>query len=497
MAAVVLSSCDSYERTNPLDPNYPMTVTLLGPDSVFSLNETVRFQLVTEPAHPDLPFVWTTSEPELLTMGQGTDGTFTALGNGIVHVSAAYGPRVAEKQVVIQQRPVSFEILDPEDPTFASLGERKQLQADAVDANGVPVQGVLGALSWSTSNPAVATVSSSGQVEAVANGSVWIRASAAGEADSVLLTVKQVPATIEFDDDEYEIPLPGTAVQTRVTVDDARGNPLSNPEGLTLTSSNPTFSVNAGGRVQAQAWGSTQIVAQIGALSDTAIVRVIGGSAPFVTRLVPAITSTDRTPTTNDFLIVELRGQDAELDLDRAIVDVYSNANFFMTQRVLPLPQGVGTAPATMAISNIAGARQIRVRLNDAALNASVDTAVNVTLQPQAGAPDVAITLALATAGNNVHVQGMLIPGTGEPNLLHLVGFNPAGDVVFHVVRDLSPAMVDFAITGEVPAGQIVEYVGVIASDREGRFSRVRTFDLPVAVTGVAAAATTTGRGAQ
>ena len=80
------------------------------------------------------------------------------------------------------------------DPSSAvALGGTMQLAASATDANGNVVTGLTAA--WTTSNPAVATVSSNGLVSGISVGSATITATISGIAGSTGVTVAPAGAT--------------------------------------------------------------------------------------------------------------------------------------------------------------------------------------------------------------------------------------------------------------------------------------------------------------
>ena len=68
----LLSSCgDPYGATNPYDPDYPVTFTITGPDTVFSLGETAQFTVSTVPVFPDTAFRWTVDTVTIVKEGVG------------------------------------------------------------------------------------------------------------------------------------------------------------------------------------------------------------------------------------------------------------------------------------------------------------------------------------------------------------------------------------------------------------------------------------------
>ena len=70
--------------------------------------------------------------------------------------------------------------------SFASLGATSQLSATVKDQNGATMASAT--VTWATSDDAVATVSSTGLVTSVANGTATIRATS-GSAAGAMITV--------------------------------------------------------------------------------------------------------------------------------------------------------------------------------------------------------------------------------------------------------------------------------------------------------------------
>ena len=77
---------------------------------------------------------------------------------------------------------------------FGSLNSTHQLTADVTDSSGHPISGA--SVVWSSTNINVAFVSGGGLVTAVGNGSAKIAATSGAVADSIPVTVSQVPAQL-------------------------------------------------------------------------------------------------------------------------------------------------------------------------------------------------------------------------------------------------------------------------------------------------------------
>ena len=127
-------------------------------------------------------FTWSSSDGGVATVS--SSGLVTAVTNGSTTITATTGGVSGTASVSVAQAVASVEVA-PASATLVSLGETVQLIASALDANGSAIPGKT--FTWSSSDGGVATVSSSGLVTAVADGSATI--SATGDAMSGTATV--------------------------------------------------------------------------------------------------------------------------------------------------------------------------------------------------------------------------------------------------------------------------------------------------------------------
>ena len=91
---------------------------------------------------------------------------------------------------------VATVVVTPGNATLVSLGETEQLSASAQDASGNTITGKT--FTWSSSDEMIATVSASGLVTAVANGSVTITATSDGVNGTAAVDVSQVAVQLGF-----------------------------------------------------------------------------------------------------------------------------------------------------------------------------------------------------------------------------------------------------------------------------------------------------------
>lgn len=164
---------------------------------------------------------------------------------------------------------------------LASLGETVQVTAIVRDADGVALSVPV---SWKTDLPSVASVSATGVITAVGNGTTTITASAGSVSATVAVTVKQEPNEITLSSSAVRL-TPGASASLQATVKDARGGTIQDAVVSWTTSDLAVATVTPSGAVTAVAAGVATITAQAGTASVTASVTVssvaaVGLTAP-------------------------------------------------------------------------------------------------------------------------------------------------------------------------------------------------------------------------
>ncbi|MBK8646800.1 MAG: Ig domain-containing protein [Gemmatimonadetes bacterium] len=157
-------------------------------------------------------------------------------------------------------------------------GQTTQATATLRDVTGVTLAGR--AIAWSVTNAAVASVSTSGVVTAIAAGQIQITATSEGKSASATLTVTPLPVSTVTLEPATAYLYVGESGGYTVTLKDAAGNALTN-RTVTWTSSAPTVAtVSATGIASGVAPGTTTITATSEGQSATAALigpRTAGG----------------------------------------------------------------------------------------------------------------------------------------------------------------------------------------------------------------------------
>lgn len=190
----------------PYRETFPSQVLVSAEKKAIGINETISVSAVVSPSNAcDSSVSWESSDKNVVTV---KNGTVTAVGYGTAKITAttfngkSNSVSITVKEIVAES--VMIQLLSAEVENIC-IGDKVQLKAsiypENVDNNS---------LTWSTSNPAVATVSENGSLRANSCGTVVISATASnGVSDNFEIDIKEViaeiihieaPATIEVGD---------------------------------------------------------------------------------------------------------------------------------------------------------------------------------------------------------------------------------------------------------------------------------------------------------
>ena len=159
-------------------------------------------------------------------------------------------------------------------PTAVSLtvGETTGLSASARNADGAALPDRR--VTWTSSEPRVASVSSEGTLTANAVGSTAVTASSDGYLATVSVTVTEAAvAAIAVEPSQLTLTV-GAGRPLTATARDASGSPLVGRRVTWRSSNNGVVSVDADGSVSAVGPGSATVVASAGAASASVTVTV-------------------------------------------------------------------------------------------------------------------------------------------------------------------------------------------------------------------------------
>ncbi len=155
---------------------------------------------------------------------------------------------------------------------FSSLEDTQQLTATVRDPNGTIMNGA--SVEWVSSAPTVVSVSSTGLVTAVADGSTEISASTGAASAVASATVSQVVETITISPRFGNVIPVGGSVRLTAAARDAGGSPIVDSEFEWSSSESSRIAVDQTGLTQGIADGTAEVSAAFRGMTGSVLVAV-------------------------------------------------------------------------------------------------------------------------------------------------------------------------------------------------------------------------------
>jgi len=156
--------------------------------------------------------------------------------------------------------------------TFSALGQTEQLTARVLDQQGTLMSGV--ALTWTSLAESVASVSTTGLVTAVGQGTATINVTAGTVTASVTVGVEQVAASSTLSADVASFSALGDTLRLAATVLDSGGSVITGAVVTWTALDSLVATVSVDGLVTAAANGTTTIAAISGSTLATSTITV-------------------------------------------------------------------------------------------------------------------------------------------------------------------------------------------------------------------------------
>jgi uncharacterized protein YjdB len=254
-------------------PKPPASIELSSSTLSLTVGQESRLQATVRDADGGVlsgaPVDWESNNTAVATVD--ADGLVHGASAGTAKITATSGNVKDEATVTVSPVPANAVVVSPGSATLF-VGATEQLTATVTDANGDPLSGRP--VTWSSSSDAVATVSTSGLVKAVAPGTATITATSEGKSGKSTITVKLVPvASVDMDPGELKLQIGKTGTIT-ATPKSADGTALT---GRTISWSSHDESiatVDGSGVVTAKAAGATIVEARSEGVTGVALVTV-------------------------------------------------------------------------------------------------------------------------------------------------------------------------------------------------------------------------------
>lgn len=253
----------------------PANAVVVSPgEATLFVGETLPLKATVTDANGDplsgRPITWSTNSSGVATVS--TSGVVTAVAPGTATITASSEGKSGKSTITVKQVPVASVDMNPGELRL-EIGQTGTITATPKSADGTALTGR--SIAWSSRDPGVATVNSSGLVTAKAAGSTLIEATSEGVTGVTLVTVANVPVSSVVVSPDTATLAVGQSKQLSAKTFDAGGAELSG-RTITWSSSNEDVaSVSSTGKVLAVAPGSATITATSEGKSDQATITVI------------------------------------------------------------------------------------------------------------------------------------------------------------------------------------------------------------------------------
>lgn len=332
----------------------------------------------------DRAIIWSSSNTGVATVD--ANGMVTATGPGNASITATAEGKNDVATITVTQAPVASVSITPS-PLSMSVGQSTGLTALVRDDAGNLLSGRT--VAWSSSNTAVATISPSGVVTAVAAGTTTITATSEGKSGSATVTVTNFAvATVNVQPQSNTI-IQGSSVQLSATLTDVNGAPATNRAVSWSSSNNSIATVNSSGLVSGVAVGSVTITATSEGKTGSATVTVQPKPVATVT-VTPATVSLNPGQTAP--LNVVLKDQSGAVLTGRTIAWTTSNS-------------AVATVSSTGTVTAVGGGTATITATSEGKSGTSVVTVTLIPVGSVAVSPTSASIPATTTLGLNVVVK--------------------------------------------------------------------------------------------
>lgn len=248
------------------------SVTISPALDTLTVGETAQLQAATKDSRGSSlsgrTVTWTSSSDAVATVSPS--GLVTAVGIGKATITSTSEGKPGTAEIVVIPVPVASVEISPLSRSIP-VGGTLQMTATSKDAGGNVLVGRT--VSWTTSSAAIATVSTTGVVTAVAPGEVDITAEVEGKTAKSDITVEQTPvASLEVSPDGATLEV-GQTQQLTAIAKDAAGNPLTG-RSVTWSSNSTAATVSSSGLVTAAVLGDATITATVGGVSKAVTITV-------------------------------------------------------------------------------------------------------------------------------------------------------------------------------------------------------------------------------
>jgi trimeric autotransporter adhesin len=222
---------------------------------------------------------WTTSSSSIATVD--SNGFANGVGGGSASITATSGSVSGTASLTVSVATLVSIAVTPNTPSMA-VGTTKQFTATGTFSDSSQ-QDITSAVLWTSSTPAVATVSAQGLATSLATGTTTVKATFGGVSGSTTLTVSTAHlVSITINPANPRI-AKGTSLKLTATGTFSDGSVATNLSGISWKSSKPSIaSMRSSGIVHGKKGGSATISASASGITGTTTLTVGTGTLVFI-----------------------------------------------------------------------------------------------------------------------------------------------------------------------------------------------------------------------
>ncbi len=278
-SATVTASVGAVSATVAVTVRVPpvSTVTLNESKVALLLGETTRLEATVKDSDGNTLekriVTWSSSNTNVATVDQQGKVTTATLGKSVI-TATSEGKKASAEVSVVPPTTVQSVTVSPSSADLM-LGDEQQFSATVRDGDGRVMAGK--AVTWQSSNAGIASVSSNGQVRAIAPGSATITATSEGSSGTASVVVRSpAVATIVLSPSSISVGV-GRSGSISVSLYDDRGQRLTG-RLVSWRSGNTGVATVSNGNVTGVSVGETTITATSEGISAAVPVTVVGAS---------------------------------------------------------------------------------------------------------------------------------------------------------------------------------------------------------------------------
>ena len=258
-----------------ITPSLPVTLNALGADT--TLSAAGRDSLGNPMTGAAATAVWALQSVGVVTVN--ASGRVHSVGNGTTYVYATSGTTRDSLQVTVQQQAARILVTAPSGFNIPAVGGTLVLTATAFDRNNNPITDASPTLT--SLDPGIAQVNTATRtVTGIAIGTARIAADEDLIADTVNVTVANLPTKLSLSVDSAVMNSVGDTLRLTVTFTNALGGTVTGVPPTWFSSDTTILSVaTQDGRVVALRRGAARIIATYLTLADTAVITVTNAPA--------------------------------------------------------------------------------------------------------------------------------------------------------------------------------------------------------------------------